>query len=220
MPVGKTARRILGPERFKRVGHVYRSIFVDLDAVAETMVHHLPDAAHVLDVGGGDGAPLNPLLERRPDVSVTMIDLAADIGSAVDARHASRVHRRPTTSIRDYMSGEHRRPDAILVSDVVHHVPITERAKFLDDLRDLARADGTKVIVLKDIEPGGFRARLSLWADRYISGDPGVSLVSRETLHALLFASFGPVPIVETTLFQRDRPNYSLVVRLAPVTRP
>src|SRR5688572_8716954 len=108
MPVGPTARRVLGPHLFQYASHVYRSIFVDLELVAKTMSHHLPPQAHLVDVGGGDGAPLNPLLDVRPDVSVTMIDLAKNIGGGVEPRHAGRVRMLPGTSLRDYRMEPHQ----------------------------------------------------------------------------------------------------------------
>jgi hypothetical protein len=51
MTLGQLARGMLGP-LFPAVGRAYRSLFVSLDAVAETFPDLSP-AAHVLDIGRG-----------------------------------------------------------------------------------------------------------------------------------------------------------------------
>jgi hypothetical protein len=71
--------------------------------------------------------------------------------------------------------------------------------------------DPSITIIIKDIEPGYFRASLSFLADKYISGDHAVSLVSRTQLTAVFADAFGYVQPAETTLFERDSPNYALV---------
>ena len=65
MALGSVVRRVLGPRLAHSVGCWYRSLFVDLDIVADCIAAAIPAGAHVLDVGGGDGVPLNFLLDRR-----------------------------------------------------------------------------------------------------------------------------------------------------------
>lgn len=208
---GALARKVLGKRGFHAVAVYYRRIFVDLDKVAEAVSEHVPAGAHVLDIGGGDGAPLNYLLARRPDLRVTMIDLAATIGGAIEPAFASRVEIFPRTSIRDYAAKGAAPPQAVLISDVLHHVPPADRAQFFADLHDVATRAGSPRIIVKDVEPVGVRAWLSYAADRYVSGDHDVSLISRAGLRALVERQFGPTVTTETMLYQRDAPNYALV---------
>jgi cyclopropane fatty-acyl-phospholipid synthase-like methyltransferase len=211
---GALARKVLGKRGFHAVAAYYRGIFGDLAKVADAVSEHVPPGAHVLDIGGGDGAPLNYLLALRPDIRVTMIDLAATIGGAIEPVHASRVEIFPQTSIRDYLATGGVPPQAVLISDVLHHVPEAQRASFFADLHDVATYAGGVCLIVKDVEPKGFRAWLSYVADRYISGDRTVSLISQAELCALVEREFGPTAPTKTTLYQRDAPNYALVFGL------
>jgi 2-polyprenyl-3-methyl-5-hydroxy-6-metoxy-1,4-benzoquinol methylase len=197
---------------FRRVGRAYRSIFVNLDRVARTSAQFIPTGAFVLDIGGGDGEPLNHLLALRSDIRVAMIDLSPNIGGFIEDAFRSRVTVLPGTSIRTYIASGARQPDVVLISDVLHHVPLDDRDAFMSDLRDLAGAKPDATIIIKDVEPGGVRSTLGYLADRFISGDPGVSLISRRELEAHLTAMFEG-PTIHTPLYDLDPPNYALVCK-------
>ena len=68
-------------------------------------------------------------------------------------------------------------------------------------------------IIVKDVEPGSWRALLGLWADRYITGDRNVSLISRDRLERLFIEALGPLRREDTGLFETDRPNYAIAFR-------
>ena len=68
-------------------------------------------------------------------------------------------------------------------------------------------------IIVKDLEPGSWRARLGLWSDRYITGDLDVSLISRENLVHLFDERLGPLRREDTNLFETDQPNYAITFR-------
>lgn len=210
MTVGKLARRIFGPAIFLRVAHYYRAFFVNLAKVVDTFAREIPHGAHVVDVGGGDGVPLNYLLDARPDITVSMIDVAPSVGTALEPRFESRTRRMPGVSIADYLGSGCVRADAVIVSDVVHHVPVEAREDFFRDLGRLAAAPGT-VVMIKDVEPTGTRAWLSYLADRYISGDRRVSLISRSALRGFLSRHITNASIHEGALYRQDAPNYVLV---------
>jgi hypothetical protein len=65
-------------------------------------------------------------------------------------------------------------------------------------------------IIVKDVEPGSWRAQLGYWSDRYITGDLDVSPISREHLTRLFEEAFGPLRRENTNLFEADRPNYAI----------
>jgi len=216
MTPGALARRLLG-SRFRAVGEVYRRVFVDLNKVADAMAAELPPGARCLDVGGGDGALAEVLLRRRPDLRITLIDLAADVGGFLSPAARERVEIRPATPLSE-LTAEGRAFDAVILADVMHHVPVDARAGFLGDLRAFCAASGCRLLIVKDVEPGGVRARLSYLSDHFITGDRNVSLIAAATVRARLEATLGGELLsVETTV--PDAPNYCLVARLkAPAT--
>jgi hypothetical protein len=65
-------------------------------------------------------------------------------------------------------------------------------------------------IIVKDVEPGSWRALLGFWSDRYITGDLDVSLIARENLARLLEEQLGPLRREDTKLFETDPPNYAI----------
>lgn len=216
MTIGALVRRLLGPRTFALVGARYRALFVDLNKV----VDHLPEMQqvhHVLDIGGGDGAVLNILLRRQPHLHATMLDLAAVIGGAIRPGVRSRVTLLPNTSIRDYIASGGETPDLILVSDVLHHVPAPERLQFLKDVRD-ARLGSAATVVIKDVQPGSWRASLGYWADRHISGDRNVQLISVKELTAMVTQVFPESAVEPSRLLQEDPPNYSISIRVSAGT--
>lgn len=212
MSLGQLARRLLG-RHFRSLGRWYRAVFVDLDALVSSLPE-MPAGSRVLDIGGGDGEVLARLLGRFPGVTATLIDLAPAIGGSLDARQAERVTVLPATSIAAYRALQAAPSEFILVSDVLHHVPPPERARFFAELRELVGRRATTLVV-KDVEPGHWRARLGYLADVYVSGDRNVRLIGRAEMTELVRSSFGAVPVRETALFRLDRPNYALVFSLA-----
>lgn len=142
-------------------------------------MRYIPPSAHVLDVGGGDGYVVNLLLEKRPDVRVTMTDIAPEIGSFVSLQNRSRVlflPQTPVTAVEECF-------DVIMLADVVHHVPPEHREAFFADLSATAERCKCDRIIIKDIRPGSLRATLALWGDLYITGDRGVRQVGENDLH-------------------------------------
>jgi len=209
MSLGSTARSLLGKRWFPVVGGWYRSVFVDLERVVECLPEVGPEA-RVLDIGGGDGQMINILLERRPGLRITMLDMSSSVGSFLKPELRERVQLLPSTSLRDYAAVVHDVPDLVIVGDVIHHVPAERRPEFFADLRTVLRGQPTTLFI-KDLEPGHFRSLLSLWADWYVSGDRAVTLASRETVTALVREAFPGARVRSTRLFELDAPNYALV---------
>lgn len=213
MALGPLIRRFLGPRLARRAGEHYRAIYVDLAKVAAALAAVIPRGAHVLDVGGGDGQPLNHLLSIRPDLTITTLDPAPVVGQWIDARYEARVTRLPSTSLGEFVACPHVPPDVILIADVMHHIPKSARHKFLDSVGVLLeRVPGLRIIV-KDVEPGHWRALLGFWSDRYVTGDQNVSLISRDGVTRLFEEVLGPLHREDTDLFKKDGPNYAIVFR-------
>lgn len=210
---GKAVRRVLGDRLSRVAGHYYRAAFVDLHAVARAFAEAIPAGAHVLDVGGGDGEPLNYLLALRADLRVTLIDPAADTGRWLDEQHRGRVQVHAQTSLRDFIARADAMPDVVVLSDVVHHVPPPARAALFADIAAMVNHRASLRLLIKDVEPVGARAWLGAWADRNITGDRQVAPIGRTELRALVDTSIGPNVATETALFGQDAPNYAIVFR-------
>lgn len=212
MALGPLIRRFLGPRLARRAGEYYRAIYVDLAKVAVALAAVIPRDAHVLDVGGGDGQPINHLLSVRPDLTITTLDPAPVVGQWIDPRYKGQVKRLPRTSLAEFVACPRAHLDVIIIADVMHHIPKSARHKFLDSVGVLLdREPGLRVIV-KDVEPGHWRALLGSWSDRYVTGDRNVSLISRDGVTRLFEEVLGPMHREDTDLFKKDVPNYAIVL--------
>ena len=207
MTIGSSIRSIAGP--FERViCALYRSFFINVPRCINQMAGYIPENAKVIDVGGGDGEVINHLLRRRPDIHVTMIDLRESIGLFLDPDARARVYLQPATSLSDYLSRMGTPADTLLVCDVIHHVPEAGRLEFIQECCSLVKPGGN--LIIKDIEPRGIISFLSKMADRYITGDRHVTLVSSKDL-AELVRSQANVRSVREIISRRERPNYALL---------
>jgi 2-polyprenyl-3-methyl-5-hydroxy-6-metoxy-1,4-benzoquinol methylase len=210
---GKVARKLLRG-RFGPVARLYRSIFVDLERVAAALDPLLPPYARCLDIGGGDGMLADILLRRRPDISITLIDLAPDVGDLVDPSRRSRIELHPATSTAQAL-GWGRSFDVVTVCDVLHHVPVAMRPGLLQEVAELCRSSGAGRLIIKDVEPGHLRSVLSLLSDWYVTGDRHVELIrSRDVLAAVTRAQ-GEAHIAQATIVVPDAPNYCVAISLA-----
>jgi 2-polyprenyl-3-methyl-5-hydroxy-6-metoxy-1,4-benzoquinol methylase len=211
MTPGRLVRTVLGKRGSRVVGHAYRALFVDTDKVIGAISRQIPTGAHVLDVGGGDGAIVNRLLGHRPDIRVTTIDVAPDVGQWIDAAYEARVVRLPGTTLAAYLASGRPLPQVLLMTDVMHHVPVGDRDAFVASIAALMRVAPSVRIIVKDVEPGYLRAQLGYLSDRYVTGDRAVSLVSRGELVATMQRVERGIRWSETDLFDKDKPNYALV---------
>jgi hypothetical protein len=209
MKPGHLARRLLGERGFVRAAESYRAIFVSLDSVVDCLPT-FPPAAEILDVGGGDGALLDRILARFPDARATMVDLVPRIGVAIARERRGRVRLLPATRLADYRASGATAPDVVLLADVLHHVPPAEREPLLREIRAVGGAKPLRLVV-KDVAPGGFRAWLSVFADRWISGDRNVELLTPAAAMQLVASVFPEWTASATPLLDRDPPNYCLV---------
>ncbi len=210
---GVLLRKALGP-CLPAFAKSYRRIYLNPEKLAQVIAQQLPKNASVLDVGGGDGYLSNDLLAIRKDISLTLIDLATGIGKGIDPSFRNRVHVYDGKSIQDWMK-ERMATDslhAVVLSDVIHHIPDTALDGFIHDLAELCRRTHA-VLIIKDVEPGHYLATIGLWADKYLSGDRATRLVSQQRLVGLLKAEMPNSVLVETELAKIDPPNYCVVFK-------
>lgn len=205
---GQIARRLMGPY-FRPVGDAYRRVFVNLERIADLLVEVAPNEARILDIGGGDGALIDRLLNRRPDLAITMCDIAPVVGAFLSVTNRRKVTQLPGTDFR-VVAGTF---DVVMITDVMHHVPVDQRNSFFRSLAKSCDDWGCTLLFFKDVEPGHFRAVLSLIADWYITGDRHVVLFSRSEFQKMAKRYF---PDASSTSFMPDSPNYCEVLRWAP----
>lgn len=216
MPVGATVRRVLGPA-FPIAGSAYRRIFVDVRKVAAAIPDLGPQAT-LLDVGGGDGAILNHLLDNQPSLQVVAVDLASGIGQMLRPDLAGRVQLHPETSVADWVAQGHPGVTAAFMSDVLHHVPRDQHEGLVRDIVAAFRG-GPVTLIIKDIIPAGARSKAAFLADWYISGDRAARPISPVELVDLVGQVLPGASVEVTALSRVDYPNYCMVFRTtAPQT--
>lgn len=206
MTVGAFIRSVAGPYE-RSICAIYRSFFINIPRCIDQISGYIPENAHVIDVGGGDGEVINHLLRKRPDIHVTMLDLRESIGLFLDPAEIARVDLHPATSLSDYLSHSGAPADTLLVCDVVHHIPEPDRLKFIQECRALVKPGGS--LIIKDIEPRGIISFLSVMADRYITGDRHVTLIHSKDLIDLVRLRIN-FKSVEEIISEREHPNYAL----------
>lgn len=209
MSLGTLARKILG-RHFFTVGRWYRSFFLDIEAFV-SVLPKFDEGGRLVDIGGGDGEFLNDILSKNPRLSVSLVDISKNIGGMIDEKYRSRVVLYPGMSMSKYRKRhEFKTENYILVSDVLHHIPDVSKDIFMKELLDICRPDS--VLIIKDIQPGHIKSYLSLFSDKYVSGDKGTALISKEDVVKRIRDRFPRVKITDTVLLKRNPPNYCLVV--------
>jgi len=164
--LGKIVRQLLGKKWFFLVAHYYRSFFINLSVASSVISDLLPENASILDVGGGDGALINELLNLRPDLSVAALDISKKIGGALSDENRGRVRLFPGVSTFDTHTILSEHFDAVLISDVIHHIPMVERVEFIKQLK-LLFCNRKIPIIIKDIEPSFVKSKLSGYSGTY-----------------------------------------------------
>lgn len=214
MTPGVLARRLLGDRWFASVVEVYRSVFVDLDEVARCLPA-LPAETEILDLGGGDGALAERILRQQPGLRISIVDPGPRVGLCLRGARRRRARLLASTSLREYGARGLPRPDLVLLADVLHHVPVAERATLLRDLRAVLGGP-PPLLLVKEVAPWGWRARIGLISDRYVTGDRHVALLVPSEVEALVAEVFPELAARPTPLLDRDPPNYALLFAPAP----
>jgi 2-polyprenyl-3-methyl-5-hydroxy-6-metoxy-1,4-benzoquinol methylase len=186
MPIGPRVRRALG--RFERPAvDLYRSLFINLDEFVRGIRACAVSPRRVLEIGCGAGAVTERLADAFPAANVTGIDICEQPGSLCATRNGQPHFARMTVA---ELHGTKPRPyDLIVVADVLHHVPRSQRRELLGHAADLVAPNG--IVVLKDWvrqrTPGYMMGYLS---DRFITGDD-IYFPNEEELRAMAAEAFG-----------------------------
>lgn len=181
MSIGPAVRRMLGPIEAP-ISSAYRSMFINIGELGK-VIDAVPFGPRVLEVGVGDGMIATQITTRRPDATVLGIDLAENPGSLFEGDPTRAQFR--TISTSDLLAEKPEPFDAIVIADVLHHVPRAIRPALLSDVSALLADDG--VLLVKESvvvsSPGYWMGKFS---DLYITGDRNVSYLRERDLHQLI----------------------------------
>lgn len=186
MNAGPFIRRLFGPFEH-RISDAYRSLYLDIDAFIGLTRGWKPAAARILEVGCGEGAVTQRLHAAYPGAQITAIDITPRLG---------RLYRGSTDRVRflqcevqEIAAKESGQFDLVVLSDVLHHVPLELRQGLLDAVRTALAPGG--VLVFKDWQRNGTPIHWLCYAsDRWLTGDR-ISYMTRDEMRERLARTFG-----------------------------
>ncbi len=208
MSVGIKIRGLFGP--FERpISAAYRAMYIDLQAFVATAKAWCPAAANLLEIGCGEGQVTERLRLAYPSARITAIDITSRLGRLY--RGARERVRFAQCSVQDIAAQERGGFDLVILSDVMHHVPLQIRQGLLDATK-LALAPGGD-LVFKDWErthtPIHWMCHAS---DRWLTGDR-VAYMNRGEMRELLACSFSAEALIEEARIRPWRNNLAILVR-------
>lgn len=106
------------------------------------------DVAHVVDVGGGDGAALVAILGAQPHLRGTLVELAGPVSRAATRVDAAGLASRTTLVEGSFFDALPADGDVYLLAHVLHDWPDEEAAAILGRV---AEANPSKVLVVDQI---------------------------------------------------------------------
>lgn len=191
MKIGPFVRKMFGPYE-RQVSEAYRSIYIDIDAFVQLTLQWKPTAKKILEVGCGEGAVTERLNASYPDAKITAIDITPRIG---------RLYRGLPDDVRFIQCGVHEiaekesaQYDLVVLSDVLHHVPLEARQGLLDAIRTALAPKGT--FVFKDWQRNYAPIHWLCYAsDRWLTGDR-IRYMTRDEMREHLTIGFGAGSLV------------------------
>lgn len=208
MPIGPAVRRAFGPyEHF--IAAAYRSIYLDIDDLVAAIRGWAPGARRILEIGAGEGAVTERLVEAFPGATITAIDITPRVGRLY--RGPVEAARFRSCTVQEVAAETPAAFDLVLIADVVHHVPQQLRKDLLDAARAALAPGG--VLIFKEWERSHTPIHWMCHAsDRWLTGDR-VNFMSRDEGRELLAASFGANAVVDERRVAPWRNNIMTLVR-------
>ena len=181
MSLGQILRRILGPLT-DPVARFYRSYYIDLGSFATTLARG-PGVETILEIGCGDGHLCEALAREMSSATVLGVDIADSPGALYGGRSDGVEFRQVPAEelIAEVPEGF----DLVVLSDVLHHVPVGERGGLLDTAWALT-SEGGRLAVKDWVSTRNLATGLAYLSDRFITGDRPLFFESREALVDLL----------------------------------
>jgi 2-polyprenyl-6-hydroxyphenyl methylase/3-demethylubiquinone-9 3-methyltransferase len=199
---------LFGPYE-RGVTEAYRRIFINLDALAELMSAWVPQAHKILEVGCGEGAMTERIVQAYPTAVVTAIDITPNVGRLFRG-HTSAVTFRQET-VAEAATREPASFDLVVLSDVMHHVPTDLRRSLLGSIRQSMTPNGS--LLFKDWVISATPIHwLCAASDRYLTGD-NVAYFTMDGINALVTDVFGPNAVRRTGTVKPWHNNVAALVQ-------
>jgi 2-polyprenyl-3-methyl-5-hydroxy-6-metoxy-1,4-benzoquinol methylase len=209
MKPGPFIRKMFGPYE-RQISEAYRSIYIDIDAFVELMLQWKPRAKRILEVGCGEGAVTQRLNATYPDAKITAIDITPRVGRLY--RGMPDDVRFIRCSVQEIAATEPGQYDLVVLSDVMHHVPLEFRQGLLDAVRTVLAPKGT--FVFKDWRRNYTPIHWLCYAsDRWLTGDR-ISYMTRNEMRERLAHAFGADALVAEARVAPWWNNIAILVRL------
>ncbi|MBS0254996.1 MAG: class I SAM-dependent methyltransferase [Proteobacteria bacterium] len=207
MALGAVVRRAFGPYE-RQVAEAWRAIFFNLDDWMAMVRDWAPGARRILELGCGEGYSTERLARLFPEAEILAVDIAANIGRLY-AGPADRVSFRIAYA-EDLAAELPGHFDLVVLTDVLHHVPLALRPSLLGAARDLLAPGG--VLAFKDWERRWSPIHAATYsADRWLTGDRIAYLTVPEA-RAALGAVFGEAALGRTVRIAPWAHNYAIRV--------
>lgn len=210
MGIGSRVRRLFGPYE-PWISELWRSAFINLDAFAAQLLHWVPQANKIVEIGCGEGAGTERLAEAYPDATIVAIDIASNLGRLYRGRTKGVSFRQIT--VQELARTHAAAFDLIVMCDVLHHIPPELRDEIMTATRSLLAPGGQ--FVFKDWErtatPIHWIAHAS---DRWLTGDD-VHYPTRSEAETLLAGSFGSSSVRACAEVRPWRNNFALLLQPA-----
>jgi 2-polyprenyl-6-hydroxyphenyl methylase/3-demethylubiquinone-9 3-methyltransferase len=206
MPLGSAIRAMFGPYE-RQIADLYRALFMDLDDFADKIRCWAPDARCILEVGCGEGAVTEKLATAYPEATILAIDITPRAGRLYRGRRDGVEFR--TAMIQEIARSNPGQFDLIIMSDVVHHIPLDLRGEIIDAIAQ-TMAPGARFIIKdwqRTVSPIHWLCHAG---DKWLTGDHVIHIdpVDLERLVS------GRVPSLAAVGQDRIRPwrnNYAMV---------
>lgn len=208
MRPGPLIRRLFGPYE-RAVTEAYRKLFVDLDDFVGHLQVWVPQARRILEVGCGEGGITERLTGAYPEARITAIDINPNLGRLFrgDASRVTFLRK----SVEDVAGEQPAFFDLVVLCDVLHHVPPSDRQSLLSAI-DQAMAPGAS-LAFKDWAPSSSPIHwLCMMSDRYLTGDD-VQFCTISSAKTLLGATFGADAIRREALVRPWANNIAFLVQ-------
>jgi 2-polyprenyl-6-hydroxyphenyl methylase/3-demethylubiquinone-9 3-methyltransferase len=192
-----------------QLAQAYRQLFVDLDELAVIMRTWVPQADNILEVGCGEGAMTERIRHSYSAANVTAIDITANVGRLFRGDRSA-----VTFSQETVQEVAVRKPgsfDLVVLSDVIHHVPVNARQSLLDGIHQAMTPNGS--LIFKDwIISATPIHLLCTISDRYVTGDD-VTFCTMDGISKMLTRTFGSDAIRLVDTVRPWRNNVAVLVR-------
>lgn len=206
MPIGPAVRALFGRHE-RRVADIYRALFVDLDDFAGKIRSWAPEARRILEVGCGEGVVTERLAAMYPDATILAIDITPRAGRLYRGRTEGIDFR--TATVQDIAREHPGQFDLIVMSDVVHHIPLGLRGEVIEAI-GRAMAPHARFILKDWDKTPSLIHWISHACDRWLTGDR-VSHIRPAQAKRLVGDSVPALRMVAEGRVRPWRNNYALV---------